>query len=138
MQPHEKPNGNQGIYELVVYGNMAKALVAIEVIHYLLRRKVEPAFDWVFIILHVITEVSAAGTRVRMKPPEERTLHTYDAELLKAFCIGGFLIHIPVRIVRFLLWRAERRTFEQEVARREKSGHTVFAVDADGTDEEHY
>lgn len=129
MQHDHTPDyGNQTIYEIVVYGNMMKTVAATEAVHYFLREDVEPNFDWAFIIANVITAVSAAGTRVRMLPPHERTLHRYDAELLKAFCLSGFLIHIPIRLLRQRAQKDALHKFLNELRNRRnsQSDHAVL------------
>lgn len=124
---HKDDQNNEGLYDLVVYGNMMKGVAAMEVIHFLLRRKLEPAWDWVFIALNVTGIVSAAGVRVRMTTTGEQGFKAYDKEIFRAFLLGA-LIHVPVKVFRLLMWREdERRVKETAQRQREAARRAALA-----------
>jgi hypothetical protein len=118
----DKHTQEQRIYDLVVIGNLLLSTLYIQVIHEQNRRHAEPDYTWVTIIAGVIANVSAAGIRTRLYPPDEQTISRYDRELLRMFCLSGFGIIVPWQVVRKVFWHWQARRM-QESSRRYRRGN---------------
>jgi hypothetical protein len=115
----------QGLYSLVVYGLEFACSLLLQHFHEQYKAKLQPTWDWVFIIAGVVLSVSTTGIRVRMLPRisddadlsraaiEERAYLRYEGGLVRAFSMSGVVV-IVWALIRSVLWKAETEKFAQK------------------------
>jgi hypothetical protein len=117
MKRHERLEG------FVVYGNLYLSVLMVQALQEAYKEQLEPDNTWISIVLGTILNVSAAGVRTRLLPPDQHTINRYEKEVTFAFCLTGFGLVIPWQIARAVWWRFGALRYREQRNRKREALH---------------
>lgn len=121
----------QKVYDVVVYGYEFATAIMLQFVHERYKAKLQPTWDFLFVIAGVVLATSTTGIRVRLMPKvsdddiarediEETAIARYEKNLILTNIIAGLVV-AGWSALRSILWSNEIKEYKNNVAVRSVS-----------------